>query len=125
MMGNVGRDTLTGGAGADTFFGSVDADVLVTTADGARDLFMYINPTAENDRILGFVSGEDVIQLFFGPPGPLIQGAAPVAGDGPAVLFDTRNGRLSYDSDGAGGEDAVLIATLVGVTSLAAGDVII
>ena len=48
-----------------------------------------------------------------------------MAGAGPAVLFDTRNGRLSYDSDGADGVDAVLIATLVGVTSLAAGDIII
>lgn len=125
MMGNIGRDVLAGGAGADTFFGSVDADVLITSADGVQDTFMYINPTAENDIIRGFVSGEDVVRLFFGTPGPVIQGADPVAGVGEAAaLFDTDNGRLYYDIDGAGGEAAVLIATLFGITSLQAGDVI-
>jgi Ca2+-binding RTX toxin-like protein len=125
LLGGSGRDTLIGGAGADTFFGSVDADVLITGADGVQDTFMYIDATAENDIIRGFVSGEDVVRLFFGTPGPVISGADPVAAEGQAAaLFDTDNGRLYYDIDGAGGDAAVLIATLVGVTSLQSGDVI-
>lgn len=125
LMGVIGRDTLVGGAGADTFFGSVGADVLITQADGVQDTFMFINPETERDVIRGFVSGEDVVRLFFGTPGPVIQGADPVAEAGQAAaLFDTDNSRLFYDLDGAGGASAVLIATLVGITSLQDGDVI-
>ncbi|MGK7862827.1 calcium-binding protein [Falsiroseomonas sp. E2-1-a4] len=124
LFGGAGDDTLVGGAGADTFFGGTGADLLQTYADGAQDVFMFVDRADGGDIIRGFVSGEDVIRLFFGTPGPLVQGSAPVAGAESTLLFNTTNGEMSFDMDGLGLEDPVLIATLRGVTSLAEGEVI-
>jgi hypothetical protein len=40
-------------------------------------------------------------------------------------LFDTDNGRLSWDDDGSGVHTAQLLATLSQVHSLTAGDILI
>jgi Ca2+-binding RTX toxin-like protein len=125
LAASAGNDRTIGGSGNDTFFASSGTDVLDTRQDdGSRDEFWYTNPVAHQDTILGFVSGEDVVRLYFPAAGVVIQGVAPVAGEGPAALFDTSTGHLSYDSDGAGGAAAFHIARLAGVTSLAAGDIL-
>ncbi|MGG5888156.1 calcium-binding protein [Falsiroseomonas sp. HC035] len=124
LIGGAGNDTLLGAAGADTFYGGTGADLHQTQADGAQDVFMFVDRADGGDVIRGFVSGEDVIRIFFGTAGPLVQGVAPVAGAESTLLFNTTNGALRFDMDGLGGDDPVLIATLRGVTALADGDVI-
>ena len=124
LRGGAGADTLNGGAGADTIFGDAGADLILSQADGVKDVFVYTSLGHGGDIIRGFVSGQDEIRLLLPYNAPLVQGAAPVAGVGPTLLFNTGTGQLSLDADGLGGEAAVLIATLQGVTVLAARDVI-
>jgi Ca2+-binding RTX toxin-like protein len=105
IVGGGGDDRLTGGAGNDTFWFS-------TIADGI-------------DRITDFVPGADMIGLEFLAPGTVfVSGGAPVAGEGATVLYNTTNGRLSVDLDGAGGAPAVLLAILLGAPALQATDLI-
>ncbi|MGK7865807.1 calcium-binding protein [Falsiroseomonas sp. E2-1-a20] len=124
LIGGAGDDKLIGGAGADTFYGGTGADLHQSQADGAQDVFMFVDRADGGDLIRGFVSGEDVIRIFFGIAGPLVQGVAPVAGAESTLLFNTTNSELRFDMDGLGGDDPVPIATLRGVTALVEGDVI-
>jgi Ca2+-binding RTX toxin-like protein len=123
LYGGAEADTIAGDFGADTIQGGFGADRLITKADGARDVFRYDSLLEGGDVILGFINGQDVIQVEFADPGPLLIGAAPVP-DLPigTYLFNTSTSRFSYDPDGTGPQAAVLIATLVGVTSFSGSD---
>ena len=55
----------------------------------------------------------------------MVANANPVASAPGQFLFDTDNGTLRFDADGTGGLDPMMIARLVGATSLAASDFII
>ena len=65
FIGGTVADTITGGAGADIFFGGLGGDTL--TGNGGADTFRYTavnESTGVNyDRIVGFVSGTDRIDL--------------------------------------------------------------
>ncbi len=68
LRGVNGWDTLTGGLGADTLEGGRGRDWLVTVADDARDVFVYLTAsdsrTGQNrDVIDGFQRVEDAIDL--------------------------------------------------------------
>jgi Ca2+-binding RTX toxin-like protein len=113
ITGALGQDVLTGGAGADTF-------VYASAAEGG-------------DAITDFVSGVDRFSISaVGFGGGLVGGgaAALVAGSDPtsltaSFLYDTDDGALYWDSDGAGGASAILIATLSGAPALTQSDIII
>jgi Ca2+-binding RTX toxin-like protein len=113
ITGALGQDVLTGGAGADTF-------VYASAAEGG-------------DAITDFVSGVDRFSISaVGFGGGLVGGgaAALVAGSDPtsltaSFLYDTDDGALYWDSDGDGGDAAVLVATLSGAPALTASDLII
>ncbi len=123
VFGDAGLDTIFGGVGSDMIVGGDGADRLITLADGARDYFVYNALSEGGDRIIGFVNGEDVIQVEFAAPGPLLVGTAPKA-DLPigTYLFNTATSRFSYDPDGTGAAAPVVIATLVGVTTFSGDD---
>jgi Ca2+-binding RTX toxin-like protein len=132
LQGGDGDDLLRGGAGGAVFRGGPGQDRLVAdAADGAFDRFVLGRPFSGEfapdpadgpDRILGFVSGEDAIELGFSEGAALVTTADPMPADGPVLVYDTTNGRLFYDLDGAGGDARTLIAVLVGAPALSGGD---
>lgn len=123
LVGEDGNDLLIGGAGADILYGGIGADRMVTTDDGEMDVFQFFSLEEGGDRIIGFVRGQDRIQLGFTEAVAVISGPAPGAPDpGPAILFDTLTARLFYDANGSDPGGTTLIATLPGVTGLGAED---
>lgn len=69
LDGAAGDDALEGGSGADLFVGGSGADTMTTAADGLRDIFRFDSlqdsgvTAATRDEILGFVIGEDRLDL--------------------------------------------------------------
>jgi len=135
FVGNGGNDTLTGGAGADKFvFGKVHEMVVTGAATAPQS---YVD-TAFNltgvDTITDFLHGTDKIELHLDQYTNLVgfsaanlvssaSGAAADAND--YLLFNTTSKMLSYDADGNGAGAAINIATLTGVTTFTASDVVV
>lgn len=142
LLGANGNDTLLGGAGDDTLNGNEGRDRLaggsgndVLNGGAANDTFVFdtaLNDTTNVDRIVGFESGSDVIELavsiFAGlgaagntlAAGRFALGAAADAND--RIIYVQANGRLFYDADGDGAGERVLFARLDAGTALVAGD---
>ena len=125
LYGGSGSDRLAGGGGLDTLFGGEDADWFVLAASAA-----------DRDWIKDFRSGTDVLEIgaaLFGgglapgalPAARLVAGASATEPGVGQFLFDAASGVLRWDQDGAGGAATVTVATLVGVASLAATDVMV
>jgi Ca2+-binding RTX toxin-like protein len=121
LLGNDGDDRLKGGRGADLLDGGMGGDRLAGAI--GRDVFRFADtpdPDAP-DVVRDFRSGRDMIELDRGvfavlPPGPLDAAmfrAGKARDEDDHILLD-RAGALRYDSDGSGGEDAVLIAIIAG-----------
>ncbi len=135
FVGNGGNDTLTGGAGADKFvFGKVHEMVVTGAATAPQS---YVD-TAFNltgvDTITDFLHGTDKIELHLDQytnlagfnASMLRSSATGAAGDAnDYLLFNTTSKMLSYDADGNGAGAAVNIATLTGVTTFTASDVVV
>lgn len=117
LDGKAGNDTLTGGAGNDTF--------AFTTA---------LNSTRNVDTIADFSASDDLIALskkIFTKFAALssvgeqhfLAGAGVQAQDADDhLLYDTADGSLYYDADGAGAAAAVKFAVLTGAPELSAAD---
>jgi Ca2+-binding RTX toxin-like protein len=111
----LGNDTVTGGAGADVF--------IFSTA---------LNAATNVDRITAFSVADDTISLGsavftgIGAVGPLaaaefhVGTAAADADD--RIIYDSATGKLFFDSDGTGANDAVLFARLQPGLSLTQDD---
>ena len=133
LTGDFGEDNLSGGDDADFLYGGADADTM--SGGLGADSFDYFSALEGGDEISDFVSGTDVIRvsadgfgggLVAGDPVSLVSGSDPTATSASGqFLFDTDDGSLYWDSDGTGAEDAVLIATLTNIPSLAASDIIV
>ncbi len=113
IVGGGGSDTLTGGNGADQF-------VFTVAADGGDTITDF--SSAAGDRI-------QVIAANFGltAGGTALLRSAPSlpATIGPAgqFLYNTTNGQLWFDRDGAGAGAAVQLATLGNRAALTASDI--
>lgn len=125
MLGGTGNDTLTGGTGGDTVVGGLGNDNITTTNDGVRDVFVWRSATEGSDRLAGFVSGQDQVQISRGGFGleedfvltasTFVVGTAPVAtGSEPIFLLNTTTGQLTYDANGAEAGGAYLIVRFTG-----------
>ena len=128
FAGNMGADTLRGRGGDDVLGGGIDEDLL-TGGKGDDTFVLFSNFDPDADTITDFGKGDDLLEVWanlFGVTEEnfvLVSGSEPTAsGAGPQFLFDTDDGRLQFDEDGAGGEAPHLVATLLGVTSLSAED---
>ena len=128
LAGGAGRDALKGGGGADELDGGAGRDEL--TGGSGRDSFIWSGQGEAGDVVVDFVSGRDALVLLVDgwdrmKDGGfrLVQADDPQAkGDKQTFLFDRDDGRLSFDADGAGDGEAVLVATLRDVGKLDALD---
>ena len=146
ITGGAGDDTITGGAGDDTITGGAGNDTIVNAAIATDGLDVITQFTTSGDSA-GFAAGADKLQfsdadlegqagfvadtngdtqitLNDGTKVEFVSGAgAQVAGDAQAAfLFNQTTGTLSFDADGTGGNAAIDIVTLTGVTDLAVAD---
>ena len=133
LSGGDDDDSLSGGAGADLLTGGAGSDVM--TGGLGFDIFSFQSAADGADQVTDFVSRSDQIQvsadgfgggLVAGGPVSFVSGSDPTAtGTQGQFLYDTDDGRLLWDVDGTGGEDAVLIATFTSVPALDAADFIV
>lgn len=113
LDGGKGEDIIRGGLGEDRLFGGTEADV-----------FVYMRPAEGRDAIVDFGFGETMDSFrisaegFGLDAGPLDAAALQVAAAAEAltaearIVYDSSTGRLSFDIDGDGGKNAVLLAIL-------------
>ncbi|MEY9720312.1 Ca2+-binding RTX toxin-like protein [Sinorhizobium fredii] len=128
LEGGIGDDRLDGRAGNDILEGGGHGDLL--TGGSGADKFIYASEEAigSGDQITDFKRGEDklvVDKSVFGFSKLVLYSGNDLKATGTAAqfFFEKDNGRLWYDADGTGNEaDAVLVATLDKVTSLATTD---
>lgn len=129
LMGEEGNDTLSGGDGNDTLVGGQGRDRL-TGGRGADDFVFDRSDDGDpwGDVITDFRSGTDKLVFaaedFAGMDATvrLAQGTAATTSGASWFIFEASRGRLFWDADGQGGNDAVLVATLTRVTSLVEAD---
>ncbi len=110
LEGKDGNDTLIGGDGFDTLIGGKGVDKL--TGGNDSDTFVYklsdLTDTKVVDKITDFTEKVDKIQL----PKELFKADKVTDNLADYIKYDKSTGELSYDSDGKGGDNAVVFATL-------------
>ncbi|MCA0433104.1 MAG: hypothetical protein LCH46_07550 [Proteobacteria bacterium] len=135
LKGGAGNDKLYGGLGKDTLFGGANNDIFV---------FDTVSNTALNrDTIADFYAPQDSIMLYKGAFGAIGQVVAVgktaplqskyfwasstgVAHDNDdRIVYNTKTGVLSYDSNGKAAGGVQQIAVLTGHPSLTAADFIL
>jgi Ca2+-binding RTX toxin-like protein len=141
LLGGSCDDYIHAGAGDDFISGGTGVDLLVGGL--GADRFVYKNASDGGDRIMGFSSKDaDTIRLNNGVGGFTAITTAMVTSSGfldvtafvsgknatamdanDRIIFDIGTRKLYYDADGSGSGTAVVLATLVGVTSLKATDI--
>jgi Ca2+-binding RTX toxin-like protein len=133
LYGFGGNDNLIGGAGDDTLNGGGGRDRL--TGGIGADWFLFENAVDGPDKIVDFVSGEDLFFMasegFGGLPSGTLDPAnfvahasylATAASGMAQFVYHTGAGVLLFDADGAGGAAAQRVAALVGAPAVAASD---
>ena len=138
-IGNAAANYIAGGAGNDILVGGLGADAM--TGGLGADIFRFDSSADRGDRINDYVAGVDAIEVSAaGFGGGLIAGidllatghfaenltgAADSAAGVGQFVFETDTARLWWDADGAGGGAGVVLATLSGVGSLAASEIVV
>jgi len=133
LAGGKHGDTLWGGAGHDTLAGGAGSDLL--NGGAGNDAFVFAVAFATGaDTITDFAGGTDQLHISRHLTGSLATGALSdarlVLGDAATTsqhrfVFDADTGDLYYDADGSGAAAQTLVATLAGVTSIVASDIVI
>lgn len=131
LLGSKYADTLTGDAGDNRLTGGLGADVL--TGGLGADTFAFRTLAEKGDRIVDFVSGTDVVELsalgFAGAVAGTVKlatGSNPLSGLGLGwLLYDTDDGRLYWDGDGAGAGVRQHLATFSGLPALSETDFVV
>jgi Ca2+-binding RTX toxin-like protein len=132
LYGGSGADDISGGFGADRLYGGAGQDDLYGGAGKDQFVFDMKPGSATLDNVHDFevnidkiVLDEDVFTKL-GGPGQLAAsrfGLGTNAGDpSDRIIYDTATGLLSYDRDGRGGAEAVVIAQMTAGLLLNAGD---
>ncbi len=126
LFGNAGTNRLDGKGGNDVMHGKGGQDVFAfTTALGAGNV----------DDVFGFASGDDEIQLDNAiftqllldgalDPNAFVIGPAATT-DAHRIVYNGMNGELYYDSDGVGGQAAMLFAVLKTAPALDSTDFLV
>lgn len=123
LLGGAGDDLLVGGAGRDFLFGGLGADT-----------FLIERPLQSSaDVVLDFESGVDLIQLEAaefglaagGLDSAMLTFGLRATGAQAQFVYNSTNGRLMWDADGAGGSAGVTVATFDDGARLTYGDFIL
>jgi Ca2+-binding RTX toxin-like protein len=148
VYGFEGNDTLSGLGGDDYFYGGDGAD-LITGGAGADNFFFLswndhvnqygtLEPYEGGDTFTDFASGTDKIILsrfwfgfgnIGGPAAALTETHANFVTNGavstgrPSLIWNQANRTLSFDADGIGATQAVLLGTFQAGATLALGDI--
>lgn len=136
LSGGLGNDRIEGRGGDDQLFGGLGNDILYgeAGADGFR-FDTALNAATNVDTLADFAAAGDTVFLdnavfaAAGPNGTLAASAFRL-GDTAAdaddrILYDGATGFIYYDSDGAGGADAVLFARVQSGTALTNADFVV
>ncbi len=131
-----GDDTIIGGLGNDRIIGENGADTL-TGGAGADEFYLRGTEIGGADTITDFERGVDEIRLLQGGFGTYLEGdvADVFTGTGTSddifgahtaqgFAYDTSNGNLYFDVDGAGGAGAQLIMTLTAIATIDSSDLV-
>lgn len=117
LIGEVGNDTLYGGTGHDRLHGHEGRNVLYGGA--GKDRFYFEFDQGRPDKIMDFKASDDTVMLdtgmFLGSAKGTLSASAfhlgSVAQDADdRVLYNSSTGSISYDPDGAGGQNAFVFA---------------
>ena len=135
MEGGAGDDTLTGGGALDRLAGGAGADSFVFLAPpddfGGAATITDFATAVDRIRLDARQMPELGASGTFAASDPRFYAAAGATGGNDAddrLVYDTSSGRLYFDADGVGGQDAALLATLnsgAGAAPLAAADITI
>lgn len=125
LSGGDGNDVILGGAGNDSLLGGAGNDQLIGGL--GADRFVFANHLSGRDVVADFVSGSDRLAISsagFGVSSIVLRsGPTPsVIGTSGQFLYDTDDGRLSFDPDGSGILGAIWFATLTSGPSLSSAD---
>jgi Ca2+-binding RTX toxin-like protein len=116
LIGGRGNDTLTGGAGADSFsFGSRTEGIDIITDFSVADDTVFVSAAGFGG---GLVAGASITIDQF-----VIGASAVDAAD--RFIYNSANGALSFDVDGAGGAAQVQIASLSTGLALTNNDIFV
>ncbi|WP_051294698.1 calcium-binding protein [Gemmobacter nectariphilus] len=125
LRGGYGNDRLVGGTGRDLLAGGAGRDRL--TGGGGADSFVFDAASDGGDKITDFNAAEGdrlvIHRAGFNDVSGVLSGATLNTAHA-GLFFETSTGLLTYDPDGAGAAARVVVAELLGVTSLAFGDVV-
>jgi Ca2+-binding RTX toxin-like protein len=129
LKGGAGDDLLQGGRGADRFEGGAGRDTLESLADGEMDLFVFATRSGGLDRIIGFETGIDKIEIGFLSASAItadrfIDFDSEMTDGGPYLIHSSTVGGLAVDLNGIEAGGRVSIATLGKGTELAYGDLV-
>lgn len=129
LSGRGGADILQGGDGPDWLDGGTWKDLL--TGGSGSDSFYFASSAQAGDTITDFQTGVDHFVLStigFGiDPDDgfsFVAGLEATSAD-PTVLYDRGEGRLLWDADGTGAQQAHVLANLPGVTNVSVADFLI
>lgn len=126
--GGDGNDTLIGGAGVDKLTGGVGADRFVFDQGPVAKAADVISDfrTSEGDKLVIDKAGFVALASMNSVEGALLVAkGAKALGATDFLLFDTGSKKFFYDADANGAGKAVLLATLTGVSTLAASDIVL
>lgn len=131
LAGDVGDDTLSGRGGNDVLQGDEGQDTL--TGGAGADEFYFDKREGHDpwgDQITDFVSGVDHFAIRFGDFAGMdgtvrFQNGTGAGGAGSWFYFNPATHALYWDADGTGGGAAIKVATLTGVNSLTAADILL
>jgi Ca2+-binding RTX toxin-like protein len=116
LVGGPANDTLTGGAGHDTFVFNAPSDSVDTITD-----FSHAQGDVIDISAIGFGHGLVADQSVSLVTATSIGTANHVGSDGD-FIFIASTGNLYWDATSGSGTDAILLATLTGVTTLTQSD---
>jgi Ca2+-binding RTX toxin-like protein len=126
LDGGKGNDVIDGGLGKDALIGGTGKDTFVFSSVPSRDF------VDDGDRIVDFRAGTDKIGLtgfIFGIAPSQLANAISLTGvaidSDDRIIYNQSQGSLAYDPDGAGGEAAIIFASLRAGTPLGVQDFVI
>lgn len=132
LDGGAGKDRLNGGNGNDRLFGGDGSDTLIG-GFGADSFVLVVPNNGEIDEIVDFRNADTILlaDRDFGLTRGVLDEDAFAFSPGALQTADTRiiydgvTGRLLFDSDGNGSEDAILLAQLEVGLNIGADDFLV